>query len=71
MSGDGHADNPHSTTGRPPSQASSSRRRLVVHPPKFVSMSAQDQRRAQQAFKALLIPYLRTRRVSQRDQQRP
>jgi hypothetical protein len=31
-------------------------------------MSAQDQRRAEQAFKALLIPYLRTRRVAERDQ---
>lgn len=43
------------------------RRELVVHPPRFVPLHADDRNRAVAAFRALLVPHLRRQRVARQE----
>jgi hypothetical protein len=40
---------------------------LVVHPPRFVPLYADDRKRAVAAFRALLVPHLRRQRVARQE----
>lgn len=44
---------------------SAERARLVVHPPRYLPLSAEERAHAVAALRALLVPYLRRQRTSQ------